>query len=73
MSIGLRREVRISEVLFRDGHDPFEPKWAIAVEDNGTSHLLYGVRHGVAPRAGMRAVMEFGANERWVLVAEVQP
>jgi hypothetical protein len=70
--IGTRREITIDEVLFRDGNDPFEPKWANAVEDDGTSYLLYGVRHEIPARSGMRAIMECRANERWVLVKEVK-
>ena len=73
MSPGMRIEVTIDEVLFRDGEDPHEPKWTIAVEDNGTSHLLYGVRHLVPPKVGMRALMEYHANDRWVLIAEISP
>lgn len=71
-SHGTRIEVRIDEVLFREGSDPFEPKWAIGVERNGTSHLLYGVRHEIPARVGMTALMECRSNGRWVLVEEVE-
>jgi hypothetical protein len=71
-AIGTRMEVTIEEVLFRDGEDALEPKWAIAVADDGTSYLLYGVRHEVEPRVGMRAIMEYRPNDRWVLVQEVK-
>lgn len=68
---GTRLEVTVEEVLHRDGQDPFEPKWAIAVAADGTSYLLYGVRHEVPARVGMQAIMEYRANDRWVLVEEV--
>ncbi|MDZ4686234.1 MAG: hypothetical protein SH850_14295 [Planctomycetaceae bacterium] len=71
-AIGTRLEVTIDEVLFRDGEDPYEPKWAIAVEADGTSHLLYGVRHEIAPQVGMRAVMEYRTHDHWVFVEEIQ-
>lgn len=71
MSTGTRIEVRIVEVLFRDGVDPYEPKWAIGVADNGQSYLLYGVRHEIAPRIGIRAVMEYREKDKWVLVEEI--
>ena len=71
-AIGTRRSVTIDEVLFRDHDDPHEPKWAIGVEADGTSHLLYGVRHEIAPQVGMRAVMEYRTHDHWVFV-EVIP
>jgi hypothetical protein len=69
--IGTRLHIRLDEVLFRDGQDPFEPKWAIAIDDDGRSHLLYGVRHEIPARVGLRAVMECRAEDRWVLVEEL--
>jgi hypothetical protein len=69
--IGTRLEVTVEEVLHRDGQDCYEPKWAIAVAQDGTSYLLYGVRHVVPARVGMRAVMEYRANDRWVLIEEL--
>ncbi|MEK6257381.1 MAG: hypothetical protein AABP62_02075 [Planctomycetota bacterium] len=72
MSIGTRMDVRIDEVLFRDGTDPYEPKWAIGVADNGRSYLLYGVRHEIPARVGMRAIMEYRDKDKWVLVEELQ-
>ena len=71
MSIGTRIEVRIDEVLFRDGHDPYEPKWAIGVADDGRSYLLYGVRHEIPARIGMWAIMEYRDKDKWVLIEEV--
>ena len=71
VAIGARMEVTVEEVLYRDGEDPWEPKWPIAVANDGMSYLLYGVRHEIPARAGMRAVMEYRANERWVLVEDV--
>jgi hypothetical protein len=71
-AIGTRLEITVEEVLHRDGEDSFEPKWAIAVADDGTSYLLYGVRHEVAAHVGMRAVMEYRANDRWVLIEEIK-
>jgi len=73
MASGTRIEVTIDEVLFRDGVDPFEPKWAIAVADDGESYLLYGVRHEIAARVGMRAIMEYRRRDKWVLVEEIPP
>jgi hypothetical protein len=71
VAVGTRLEVTVEEVLFRDGENPVEPKWAIAVAADGTSYLLYGVRHEIEPRVGLQAIMEYRANERWVLVEEV--
>jgi hypothetical protein len=71
-AIGTRVEVTVEEVLFRDGENPLEPKWAIAVADDGTSYLLYGVRHDVEARVGMRAIMEYRVDDRWVFVEEVK-
>lgn len=71
MSSGTRIEVTIDEVLFRDRVDPYEPKWAIAVADDGRSYLLYGVRHQVPARVGLRAIMEYRERDKWVLIEEV--
>ncbi len=71
MSSGTRIEVTIDEVLFRDRVDPHEPKWAIAVADDGRSYLLYGIRHQIPARVGMRAIMEYRERDKWVLIEEV--
>ncbi len=70
MCTGTRIEVKIDEVLFREGTDPFEPKWAIAVADDGKSYLLYGVRHDIPACVGDRAVMEY-RDGGWVLVDKI--
>ncbi len=67
MCAGTRIEVRIDEIL--EGSDPYEPKWVIAVADDGKSYLLYGVRHDIPACVGDRAIMEFRTS--WVLIEKL--
>jgi hypothetical protein len=73
-AIGTRLYVHIRHVQFREGIvDEYHPDWVVASRNDGLMHLLYGTRHEVIPRAGMRAVMEYRTPGHWVLVEELLP